>query len=138
VRIFGWEVSRTKAAVPATTFPADFPGITRSDGWFSTFVHEAFPGAFQRNIGASSEDALGHPTFWACVTLIAGDIAKCGFSLVKEDNDGITVPVVENSPFLPVLRRPNHYQNRIQLPDGEPSRGCLLRDRGRHPVERRA
>jgi HK97 family phage portal protein len=108
-------IGQTKAAGSdlITTFPADFPGINRSDGWWTT-IRESFSGAWQRNIVTTAEDALAHPTFWACVTLIAGDIAKGAFSLMKEDEHGITVPV-ENGSFSPVLRRPNHYQNRIQF-----------------------
>ncbi|MEO8682668.1 MAG: phage portal protein, partial [Vicinamibacterales bacterium] len=122
MEIFGLSVERSKPIVLdvkatgtdlVTTFPADFPGIGRNDGWWAT-IRESFTGAWQRNITVSAEDALAHPTFWSCVTLIAGDIAKGSFSLMQEDKNGIRIPV-ENAAFSPVLRKPNHYQNRIQF-----------------------
>lgn len=102
-----------KSADLVTTFPADFPGRSLGDGWFS-MIRESFSGAWQRNIVAHVEDALAHPTFWACVTLIAGDVAKLRPMLMSEDADGIETEI-DNPAYSPVLRRPNHYQNRIQF-----------------------
>jgi HK97 family phage portal protein len=82
-------------------------------GWFAS-IREGFSGAWQRGVVTPVEDALSHPTFWACVTLIAGDVAKCRPKLVSEDDDGISTEV-ENPAYSPVIRRPNHYQNRIQF-----------------------
>jgi len=77
-------------------------------------IREAFAGAWQRGVVTPVEDALTHPTFWACVTLIASDVAKCRPKLVQEDANGIETEI-ENPAYSPVLRRPNHYQNRIQF-----------------------
>lgn len=83
-----------------------------SAAWWPV-IRESFAGAWQRSVLAPIEDAATHPTFWSCVTLIAGDVAKCRPMLVKETGD-ICVEVV-SSAFSPVLRKPNHYQNRIQF-----------------------
>ena len=82
-------------------------------GWWPV-IREAFAGAWQRNILMPVEDCAAHPTFWACVTQIAGDVAKCRPMLVQEDADGIETEV-EVPVYSSVLRRPNHYQNRIQF-----------------------
>jgi HK97 family phage portal protein len=82
-------------------------------GWWPV-LRESFAGAWQRGITVPVEDALAHPTYWACVTLIAGDIAKIRPKLVEEI-DGIDTEVERASPYAPVLERPNHYQNRIQF-----------------------
>jgi HK97 family phage portal protein len=82
-------------------------------GWWPV-IRESFAGAWQRGVTVPVEDALTHPVLWACVTLIAGDIAKIEPRLTGEQ-DGIDVPVDTPSPYAPVLARPNHYQNRIQF-----------------------
>jgi HK97 family phage portal protein len=82
-------------------------------GWWP-MGGESFSGAWQRGIATPVTDALTHPTFWSCVTLIASDLAKGCLDLVAEDRNGITTPV-EAAAFSPVLRKPNHYQNRIQF-----------------------
>lgn len=92
-------------------------GITHipaaSAGWWPV-IRESFSGAWQRGITVPVEDALAHPTYWACVTLPAGDVAKIRPKLVEE-KDGIVTEVERTSPYAPVLERPNHYQNRIQF-----------------------
>jgi len=82
-------------------------------GWWP-IVRESFAGAWQRGITVPVEDVLPHPTYWAVVTLIAGDVAKIRPMLVR-DEDGIDIEIEHNSPYAPVLKRPNHYQNRIQF-----------------------
>lgn len=81
-------------------------------GWWPV-AREPFAGAWQRGLSASADDALTHSTYFACITLIANDIAKCA-PLLREHDDGIAVTVT-NPAYSPVLRRPNHYQNRIQF-----------------------
>jgi HK97 family phage portal protein len=91
-------------------------GITHipSPNTWIPLVRESYAGAWQRGIVVPIEDALAHPTYWACVTLIAGDIAKIRPMLV-ERKDGIDSEVTRSSPYSAVLERPNHYQNRIQF-----------------------
>ncbi len=82
-------------------------------GWWPV-IRESFTGAWQRSIVSSVDDALVNPTFWSCVTLIAGDVAKMRVKLMQEDADGIGTEI--SSPaYSPVLTKPNHYQNRIQF-----------------------
>jgi len=105
-----WRPSETKDAGRAdlvTTVPPS------TIGWWP-FIREGFAGAWQRSVTTPVQDALTHPTFWACVTLIAGDIAKLRLKLVSEDADGICTEVT-NPAYSPVLTKPNEYQNRIQF-----------------------
>jgi HK97 family phage portal protein len=57
---------------------------------------------------------LSYSAIYACMTLIAGDVAKLRIKLVEQKR-GIWTEVEGNSPFLPVLRKPNKMQNRIQF-----------------------
>ena len=118
MNILGLSITRrgTVDASKAADLVTHIPAASRASGWFSWWptIHEPFAGAWQRNISLSVDTVLAHSTAWACVTLIANDIAKMRVKLVEEDEDGICTEV-ENSAYSPVLRKPNHYQNRIQF-----------------------
>jgi HK97 family phage portal protein len=103
---------RTKGSASAALGDAitHLPG---PNSWFP-IIRESFAGAWQRGITVPVEDALAHPTYWACVTLIAGYVAKIRPRLM-EDRSGIDLEVERQSPYSRVLERPNHYQNRIQF-----------------------
>lgn len=81
-------------------------------GWFRVF--ESFGGAWQRNITVDRDLVLVYHAVYACMTLIASDIAKLRIKLVEQDADGIWTEV-KNPAFSPVLRKPNDFQNRIQF-----------------------
>jgi HK97 family phage portal protein len=95
--------------------------LVRKDGFVDnprwwTRVLEPFAGAWQRNIECDrTETVLAFSAVYACITRIANDIATMPLNLVKRDSNGIWNVVEENSPFWPVLRKPNGYQNRIQF-----------------------
>jgi HK97 family phage portal protein len=109
VRILGFEIGlpkREKAAVGSVGT------MSPRGGWWS-IIHEPFTGAWQRDIiGLDREAILSYATVYACITLIASDIGKLRLKLVEQDSSGIWVEVSNNSPFLPVLRKPNRYQTR--------------------------
>lgn len=86
-------------------------GIPHNGGWHK--ILEPFTGAWQRNKEECRGDLTSYPTLFACITRIAGDIAKLPFML-KSHQDGIWTPV-ENSPYAPVLRKPNGYQTAQQF-----------------------
>lgn len=88
--------------------------VTNRGGWFP-WVRESFTGAWQRNIEVESVDnVLTFAAVYSCISLIAGDISKMRIKLTRRDRDG-TWPEVFNSPLAPVLRKPNHYQTRMQF-----------------------
>lgn len=86
---------------------------TARGGWMP-LVHESFAGAWQRNITINRDAVLAFHATFACMTLIARDIAKLRVKLVARDKDGIWSEVT-NPAYTPVLRKPNTYQTRIQF-----------------------
>lgn len=82
--------------------------------WYN-LIKEPFTGAWQRNIVLDSKEALlRNSAIYACVTGISSDIAKMRIKLDRNES-GIWTEITENEPWLPVVRKPNHYQNRIQF-----------------------
>jgi HK97 family phage portal protein len=106
--VFGFSITRAKAAIATAT-----QGLQslRTSGWWP-LIRESFAGAWQRNVVIDVQDVLSCGPVWACVTLIASDIAKVALNLTQRNGDGIWEPI-ENSAYSPVLRKPNDYQNRI-------------------------
>lgn len=93
--------------------PANLSSVESRGGWWPV-VREPFAGAFQDNEEESVETVVSNSAVFACVTLIASDVAKMRLRLVEQDSDGIWSEI-ENPAFSPVLRKPNRYQNRIQF-----------------------
>jgi len=110
VRLFGFEISLRKAA------PQNLSSVAGSTWWnFRGPIRESFPGAWQQNVTIDRQpDLLASSVVYACVTGIAVDIAKMRIML-SQDTDGIWKEVRSGSPFLPVLRKPNHFQTTIQF-----------------------
>jgi HK97 family phage portal protein len=79
-------------------------------GAWIPLIREAFTGSWQTNIETPLIDVLSHPTVFACITMIAGDIAKMRYELVREADNDVWVPI-DVPAFSPVLRKPNGYQN---------------------------
>jgi HK97 family phage portal protein len=105
VRIFGYDIA-LKKSVPTP--------VRSSSGWFG-IISESFAGAFQSHVEVDApRDLLSYSGIYAPITLIAGDVGKLRVKLTEMDA-GIWREVSTNSPFLPVLRKPNNYQTRIQF-----------------------
>src|SRR5688572_20893487 len=107
MQIFGFEITRTKAV------PASLSSVESRGGWWP-IVREPYAGAWQNNDEESVDTVVANSAVFACVTLIASDVAKMRLKLVEQDDDGIWSEV-ESAAFSPVLRKPNRYQNRIQF-----------------------
>jgi HK97 family phage portal protein len=88
-------------------------GVDGSRAWWP-LVREGFLGAWQNNVEVTATDVITHPTYWSCCTLIASDVAKIAVLLTKPTDDDIWEDV-ENPAYSPVLRKPNHFQTRIQF-----------------------
>lgn len=86
---------------------------TSRGGWLPV-IRESFAGAWQRNVTVNRETVLSNHAVFACQTLIAGDISKLRIKLVSKSADGIWQETASPA-YSPVLRKPNHYQNRIQF-----------------------
>ena len=101
MRILGLEIKRVRSEAQA---------VTSGGGWFS-IIRESFPGAFQQGITVDApREVLAFSAVYACVSIIAGDIAKLGVQLLEQQESGVHTRVKSPSPFLPVLRKPNRYQ----------------------------
>lgn len=107
-------VSVLSALSRAATQKSVLSPVGGRGGWWP-IIREPYSGAWQKNDEWKAEDLLCSPIVYACVTLISNDIGKLRARLVEKDGDGIWSEVETNSPFWPVLRRPNRYQNHIQF-----------------------
>ncbi len=87
--------------------------ITEARGWWP-LIRELSTGGWQRNEEVNIASVLSNPTLFACVTLIAGDIAKLRPMVVQQDDDGIWEEV-KNSPFAAFLDTPNSYQTWVDF-----------------------
>lgn len=103
MKIFGLEISKKKAASNLQS--------VGSGGWFP-IVRESYDGAWQQGVEVRQQDMLAHSAVFACVSLIASDIAKLPIQ-ITEKADGIWKGVLSEHDGL--LRKPNGYQNRVQF-----------------------
>lgn len=105
--------------VPRAAIPAGLQTVRSQSSWLHSWwggpVHEPFTGAWQRNITEDSQTSLlAFSAVFACVTGIASDIAKMRIKLSR-NNDGIWEEITQHQPWLPLLRKPNHFQTRIEF-----------------------
>jgi HK97 family phage portal protein len=105
VQIGPFTIARTKAL--------PLQPLSGRAGWWS-IIRESFTGAWQRNEDVRMDTVLTYFAVFACVTLIASDIAKLCLRLVQKDADGIWTET-ESPAFSPVLRKPNRYQTIIKF-----------------------
>lgn len=100
MKIFGLEINIKKSlqSVP-------------SGGWLP-MIREGTAGAWQRGETIEADTALAHSSVFACVSAIASDIAKLPIR-IAEQKGAYWAPVAHAYDAL--LRKPNHYQNRIQF-----------------------
>lgn len=105
MRMFGFGGSQQKAATPA-------PVVPRRGAWHT--ILESFSGAWQRNIEVNYDSVLSNHADFACRTLIASDISKLPVKLVQHVGNDVWKETT-NAAYSPVLRKPNHFQNRIQF-----------------------
>ena len=105
MQIFGFQITRAKEK---TLSPPD----NRGSSWWP-LVREPFSGAWQRNEELTADQALANFAPFACHTLICSDVAKLRAKLVVQN--GRVWQEATNPAYSPVLRKPNHFQNRIQF-----------------------
>lgn len=105
MRIFGLEIKRQSKSYMA---PADNRG-----GWWP-WVKEPYSGAWQQNDEWKIDSVLAYPPVYACVTLIASDIAKLRPMIVEKGSDGIWSER-ESNQYARLMYKPNNYQNHIQF-----------------------
>lgn len=107
MKLFGFEITRAKEMSTVSANTA---------GWLWSLVREPFAGAWQKNITPDKrESLLAFSAVFACVSLIAEDIAKLRPRLMEQMLSGFWREVERNSPLALVLQKPNAYQTRIQF-----------------------
>ncbi|MBI6940056.1 phage portal protein [Pseudomonas putida] len=104
MKLFNWGARTEQKALR----PADNRG-----GWLGV-IRESFAGAWQQNVEVDQDTVLAFSAVFSCITLIASDIAKLRVKLVEFTKDKVWEETTSPS-FSPVLRKPNHFQNRIQF-----------------------
>lgn len=78
--------------------------------------HDLFgAGSWQKDIEPDPDHVLAFSTVYACVTLIASDIAKIGLELMQEDEATGIHRKAKSPAFSPVLKKPNPYQTLQQF-----------------------
>lgn len=118
MKLFGFEITRTKASqsLESLVSSGSFGLGTLYGGnvWWPTIL-EGDTGDWQRGIVTDPpQNLLSFSAVWSCVTGISGDIAKLR-PMQQRLADEVWEEVVSGSPFLPVLRKPNHYQTHIDF-----------------------
>lgn len=123
MRLLGWELTRTRTAreTPVMSsadaeksYPYSGTSVVGDRGWWP-LIKEPFTGAWQRGMSQRPDALATYHAIYACVTLITQDVSKLRCRLVEQSAAGIWSEVLSQNPFSPVLRRPNHYQNRIKF-----------------------
>lgn len=109
ITLFGRRLELSTKALP----PMHGLSPSTSGGWWP-IIRESTTGAWQQNIVVEASTALTYSAVYACVSLIAADIAKLCLRLVEQDSDGIWTES-ESPSFSPVLRKPNRYQNIVKF-----------------------
>lgn len=111
MRLLGLDITRSSGRQIVPVEQKALSGVDGGRGW--TRILESFTGSWQRNIEINYDSVLAFHAIFACLTLIASDIAKLRVKLVEKRGD---IWVETTSPaYSPVLRSPNPYQNRIQF-----------------------
>ena len=108
MRIFGLNISRSEPQQKALS------QVTGDRGGWLPIVREAFSGAWQNNVEIKNDVVLTYSAVFACMTLIASDIAKMPLRLVALGSDGVWGETSDPA-ISPLLRKPNPYQSRIQF-----------------------
>jgi HK97 family phage portal protein len=85
--------------------------VAGSGGWWPR-VLESFTGAWQRNIVVDKATVTANWAVFACVTLIASDVAKMPARVMQFST---SLKIWEPTLQRPVLRKPNRFQTRIEF-----------------------
>ena len=111
MRLLGFDISISRLKAAGALQAVD---NSRGGGWWP-IIRESSTGSWQTGTEVTPAAVLTYSALYACVTLIAADISKMRLRLVEQDREGVWSEVTRHSPYWPVLRRPNHVQNRIQF-----------------------
>lgn len=101
-----------RAAVAWAAKQVTLSGVDSGRGWLTLFSTE-HDLAWQADKKITRDNVLKFAPVYACVTLIASDIAKVAIRLMMLQ-EGVWIESF-SAAFSPVLKKPNHYQTRQQF-----------------------
>lgn len=105
MRILGLDISVRRLRAKA------MQGLSSVGSWFKIF--DTTPGAWQRDEAPADASTVSRNwAVFACVTLIAGDIAKMPARVMRFN---ALTKIWDATISRPVLRKPNHFQTRIDF-----------------------
>lgn len=110
MRVFGLELSakRLRRALDSLRIKQTLSGIGQ---WFT--IHDTHPGAWQQNVTVNRTTVAESWAVYGCVTLIANDASKMPPRVMQFDQaQQIWVPTLLRRPLM---KKPNHFQNRIEF-----------------------
>lgn len=108
MKIFGLELSIARVA-------KTLQNVAGAGGPWSSLVRESYAGAWQQNVVLSPAATLTYSAVFACITLIASDLAKLRVKLMSLIPGTFVWQEISNPAYSPVLRKPNDYQTRVQF-----------------------
>lgn len=109
MKLFGFELALPWRKEVTAVYP-------NTGGWLWSGIREPWAGAWQKNITPDKrESLLAFSAVFACISLIAEDIAKLRPRVVEQEEEGYWEEVERSTPFSRVLRKPNVYQTRVQF-----------------------
>lgn len=112
VRIFGFDITRTRAPAAVAKAPRALSNVDDSRGWMTVWSGGGYSPwqmtqGFQLDLDLSSRRLQANWAVWGCQTLIAGDIGKLRMTLV-ERVDGVWLET--ESAYDRLFRKPNPFQ----------------------------
>jgi len=110
MRIFGMDFKLGSKKDVGLLSPVDNRGA-----WGWGIIREAWAGAWQSNVEIRRDTVLQNTTVFACITLIASDIAKLCWKLQKYNATDKIWEDGSSPAFNQIIDKPNRYQNHIQF-----------------------
>lgn len=89
-----------------------YPADSSTWRWNWPSVLESYAGAWQSNVTIDKTQVSAYWAVFACVTLIAKDIAKLPATVMQRDR---TNGIFQPTSLRQVLRKPNHYQTWLEF-----------------------
>lgn len=108
-RIAGWAIRR----LSGWAGKSERRLVAVGNSGFGRIVEDIFPGGWQQNVEISKSEVTAHFAVFACMTLIASDIAKMTLMLMYRT--GNIWKRSFNTGLGAVLKKPNPYQTIVQF-----------------------
>lgn len=91
--------------------PKSWLSPVQSYSWWPRIL-ESYSGAWQSNVTVDQTTVSSYWAVFSCVTLIAKDVSKLAARVMQHDKEN---GIFKETPMRPVLKKPNHFQTRIEF-----------------------